>query len=52
MTREDAIEILIRVANNTEDDWDQAKLYDVVEYLKRPLGDRLIDVLREVRGEK
>lgn len=57
MTVAEAIDILQEVLDNMKDDsWYDAHLYgktvDVIEWLKRPLGERLIDVLREVRGEE
>ena len=56
MTREEAVEVLEEVIRQMDfDNWKDAHLYgkviDVIIYLKRDLGDRLIEVLREVRGE-
>ena len=56
MTREEAIEVLMEVIRQMNcDEWKDVHLYakviEVIEYLKRDLGERLIEVLREVRGE-
>ena len=56
MTREEAIEVLMEVIRQMNcDEWKDehldAKVIEVIEYLKRDLGERLIEVLREVRGE-
>ncbi len=56
MTREEAVEVLEEVIRRMDfDEWKNDHLYgkviDVIIYLKRDLGDRLIEVLREVRGE-
>jgi len=56
MTIAEAIDILKEMLDNMKDDlWYDEHLYgktvDVIEWLKRPLGDRLIEILREVREE-
>ena len=57
MTIAEAIDILKEVLDNMKDDlWYDEHLYgktvDVIEWLKRPLGDRLIEILREERDEE
>lgn len=60
MTREEAIAYLEELKGSTDIcyacdkgcmSWDECDLKAVIEWLKRPLGDRLIEILREVRGE-
>ncbi len=61
MTREEAIAYLEKLKDNEDVcyacqegciSWDDCKLKAVITYLQRPLGERLIEVLREVRGEE
>lgn len=60
MTREEAIAYLEKLMGSVDIcyacsegcmSFDECKLKAVIEWMKRPLGDRIIDVLREVRGE-
>ena len=60
MTREEAIAYLEELKHSVDIcyacpegcmSWDDCNLEAVINYLSRPLGERLIEVLREVRGE-
>lgn len=61
MTREEAIAYLEKLSYSVDVCYacqegclidDECKLKAVIAYLQRPLGERLIEVLREVRGEE
>lgn len=61
MTREEAIDYLEGLSEKPDICYtcgecgglsDDCKLMKVIAWINRPLGERLIEVLREVRGEK